>query len=163
VSPAEVARASTEVPVPPERAFALFTEQIDAWWLRDARYRAPDHGRVYFEGTAGGRLLVERRSGPPFEMGRVLEWAPGERLRLEWRAEGFGEAWTRVEVRFEPTPRGTRVAVEHSGFEELAAEHPARGGLAGEALQARWGVAWADLLVSLQRRAREAARAGPAS
>ena len=100
---------TTVVRVDPAAAFHIFTEEIDAWWKRGPGYRSAD-GAMRFE---SGRLL---EGGEP--IGRVLAWEPGARLLLEWSTWSFrpGER-TEVEVRFEAVGDGTRVTVEHRGWE----------------------------------------------
>lgn len=56
-------------------------------------------------------------------MGRVRVWEPGARLVFEYRSAFLPpEPLTEVEVRFEPIESGTRVTLEHRGFEQLPPE-----------------------------------------
>ncbi len=149
---------STVVPAEPGRAFEIFTEEIDRWWRRGPRFRwnpaGADDGVLGFEPGIGGRL-VERYDDPAaedFEVGRVLRWEPGEWLRFEFRARSFapGER-TEVEVRFDADAGGTRVTVEHTGWDAFAEDHPVRRGLKdalsfANVMRAWWG----DLALSLQ-------------
>ncbi|HEX9573513.1 MAG TPA: SRPBCC domain-containing protein [Myxococcales bacterium] len=148
----EFARVTTVVEVDPAEAFEVFTREIDAWWKRGLRYRS-GNGALRFEGGRGGRL-VEAQGGGDLEIGRVLVWEPGERLLFEWRARNFapGEV-TEVEVRFERAERGTRVVLEHRGWEAIPAKHPVRHGLAGPAFTDMMGLWWAELLTSYRTRA----------
>jgi len=147
---------TTVVAVEPRDAFEVFTQEVDAWWCRGPRFRfLPDlPARLRFEGGSGGRLLEVDDSGAEFEVGRILDWKPGERLRFEFRALAFepGDV-TEVLVRFEPVPDGTRVSIEHRGWDAFPDDHPVRHGLTGEAFDNMLGVWWGDLLVSLRRRA----------
>lgn len=145
---------TTMVAVDPDSAFEVFTAEIDSWWRRDSRYRFSGEQRMRFEPGEGGRLLAERESGDPREIGRVLVWKPPDRLVFEWRARSFAsDERTEVEVRFEVAEGGTRVTLEHRGLEALAPDHPARHGLSGEAFRSMFGLWWGDLLVSLRARA----------
>ena len=93
----------------PEAAFRMFTGEIETWWKRGPQYRL---------GNGALRFDEDRLVEGDVELGRVLVWDPGQRLRLElrnWRL-GRGEP-TQVEVRFEPAGDGTRVTVTHSGWE----------------------------------------------
>jgi len=148
----EFARVTTVVEVDPAEAFEVFTRELDAWWKRGPRYRS-GNGALRFESGRGGRL-VEAQGGGDLEIGRVLVWEPGERLVFEWRARNFapGEV-TEVEVRFERAERGTRVVLEHRGWEVIAAKHPVRHGLAGPAFTDMMGLWWAELLTSYRTRA----------
>jgi uncharacterized protein YndB with AHSA1/START domain len=120
------ATATVEVPCDPKDAFTAFTEQIGAWWRRGTRYwNDPERGvSVRFEPHVGGRLIevYDEASGEGFEIGRVTAWEPGERVAFTWRTADRAEAAsTDVDVRFAATAAGTRVTVEHSGWERLGA------------------------------------------
>jgi uncharacterized protein YndB with AHSA1/START domain len=64
-------------------------------------FRVPPNPRAGFEG------LVVRCE--------VLECEPPNRLAFSWSAGEFGD--TRVSFRLEPDGKGTRVLLEHSGFD----------------------------------------------
>jgi uncharacterized protein YndB with AHSA1/START domain len=117
-----VATAEVVVDASPEQAFALFTEEIGMWWRRDSPYwNDPERAAsILIEPRVGGRFVEvhdpETREG--FEIGHVTAWEPGRRLGLTWRQADWPDgASTDVEVRFEAAGAGTRVRLEHSGFE----------------------------------------------
>ena len=85
----------------------------------------------------------------------MLAWEPPRRLAVEWRGPNFelGQS-TRVEVRFEAAAGGTRVTVEHSGWDGLPADHPVRHGLADDAFARMWGDWWLEQMRSMKARAR---------
>ena len=145
---------TTVVEVDPQTAFAVFTGQISAWWKPKVKnlFRPGRAGSMRFEPGDGGRLLeVYGDSHEPFEVGRVLAWVPGERLVLEWRQGSFGpNEVTEVEVRFEAVEGGTRVTLEHRGWDSLPANHPARYGFSGEAFDSLIGLRWADVLTAFR-------------
>jgi uncharacterized protein YndB with AHSA1/START domain len=152
-APAEKARVTAFVAVGPAEAFHVFTEETDLWWRKGPRHRlrGDRSGVVSFEGGAAGRLVERFDDGEAFEVGKVLAWEPGARLVFEWRAWGLspGES-TEVEVRFEPAPGGTRVTLEHRGWEAVRPDHPARRGLDGEAFTSMLGLYWGELATSLR-------------
>jgi uncharacterized protein YndB with AHSA1/START domain len=155
MSEREMARVTTHVEVTPEDAFEVFTAEVDLWWRRGPRFRGGGDASVLaFEGTGAARTLVERGDGGSFEIGRVQVWEPGRRLVLDYRLRNFaaGER-TEVEVRFEPHGSGTRVTLEHRGWETIRAKHPARHGLSGEAFESMIGLHWGDLVTSFRQRA----------
>ena len=150
-----MARARTLVRVPPDEAFAVFTEEIDAWWRHGARFRPAiggERGVLGFEPAAdGGRLLERYPDGTHFELGRVRAWEPGRRLAFGMRGRDFeAEEFTHVEVRFEATPSGTLVTIENTGFEALGAGHPVRHGQDEEAFLGSMGLWWGDVLVAFR-------------
>ena len=109
----------------PQDAFALFTDEIALWWRRDTPYwNDAERGQsVRIEPGVGGRFIEvhDVDSGEGFEVGRVTAWEPGERLAFTWTQAGWPEsAETAVEVSFEAADGGTRVRLEHSGFERVA-------------------------------------------
>jgi len=138
---------STRVAAPPAEAFALFTGEIGAWWAAGAVRGARFHGELRFEPGVGGRLL-KTVGDQAFEIGRVKGWEPPARFVFECREQGEPAGpCTEVEVRFAAAGAGaTRVTLEHRGFEALPPDHPARGGLAREALLRLWGRCWTERL-----------------
>jgi SAM-dependent methyltransferase len=73
------------------------------------------------------RLGIEFDPGPQGRVtegdavvGRVTAWLPGGRLQLEWHPASWEpEHATEIELRFEPTEAGTRVTIEHRGWNRL--------------------------------------------
>lgn len=148
--------ASTVVACDPATAFELFTGQIALWWRPSPRRRVGLRGGTLgFEpprpDDPGSGRLCERIGDAVFEVGRVLVWRPGERLRFEWRAPNFepGEQ-TEVEVRFEPTDAGTRVSVEHHGWSAIP-DARLRHGMDDASFESLIGLWWGDVLVALRR------------
>ena len=160
MSESELIRVTTRVSVAQAEAFAFFTEDIDVWWKRGPRYR-----RSYDEGSTlrlepfvGGGFLETEEAGRVLELGRVLTWDPPSRLIFSFGGRDFAPGeWTEVEVSFEPDGDGTRVSVEHRGWDELPADHPARHGARGGELRGLMGHWWADLLLGLHHHANERA------
>ena len=143
---------TTIVAVDPATAFAIFTEEIDRWWKpRVPRMFCKDHaGSLRFE-TGGSGRLVEVHGDGVTEIGKILVWSPPERLVFGWREADFGAGeTTEVEVRFERVVRGTRVTVEHRGWERLPADHVSRRGYTGDAFRSMIGLRWADLVVTFR-------------
>ncbi|RKH06981.1 activator of HSP90 ATPase [Corallococcus sp. CA053C] len=146
---ADRARVTTFVAVSPLDAFEVFTQETDVWWARGPRYRglAAPQGVLRFDPPGPGGRLLETSDTEVFEIGRVLVWEPGARLVFQWRASNFapGEL-TEVEVRFEPGFGGTRVVLEHRGWDTIRADHPVRHGEDGPTTIGRMGRWWGDLV-----------------
>ncbi len=138
-----------EVAVDPATAFAIFTEEIDRWWRPGAiNWNHSDRAvGIRIEPGVGGRWLeLEADSEDGFECGRITAWEPGERFVLEYRDAGHTIDGTEVEVRFDPVADGTRVTLEHRGWEAVAAEVRAarrNGKRAGWANILLWYSDWA--------------------
>jgi uncharacterized protein YndB with AHSA1/START domain len=148
-------RVTTIVAVDAATAFAVFTADIGLWWRRDLRHglQPRPNGNLRFEAPPDGRLVEIGADGEVFEVGRVHAWQPGERLVFGWRNRAFaaGER-TEVEVRFEPVTQGTRVTLEHRGWDSLRSDHPARLGLGEPAFSTQIGRFWAERLVDVNAR-----------
>ena len=58
-----------------ERAFEVFTAEVDAWWRRGPRFRwCPERdGVMQFEPFVGGRFYERTPSGEEFDLGAVQE------------------------------------------------------------------------------------------
>lgn len=137
----------------PERAFAVFTGEIGAWWRPNGLFqttpRAP--GRLAFE---DGRLTETLANGKVFEIGKVLAWEPPEKLVFSWRQANFPpDLHTEVEVRFEGVGDETRVSVEHRGFHQVPGASAARHGFPDHALLARLADFWRAQIRAVGERA----------
>jgi uncharacterized glyoxalase superfamily protein PhnB len=118
--------ASVDVSVDPATAFEVFTKEIGSWWKpgpttwNDAT-RAVE---MRFEPGVGGRWLEvwDESTGEGFEMGRITVWEPPSRLAFAYMDNDLRDPLTEVEVRFEPVGAGTRVTLEHRGWDRVADE-----------------------------------------
>jgi uncharacterized protein YndB with AHSA1/START domain len=150
------AKATVRVAVPLERAFDVFTREIDLWWKRGPRFRfgGRSPGVLHLEPGPGGRLFEafgEGAAARVHEAGRISVWEPPSRLVFSWRNLDFAPTdTTEVEVRFEAISGGTNVTVEHRGWAALRPDHPARHGLAGAEHSREIGLWWGQLLSSLR-------------
>ena len=145
-------RVSLRVKASPARAFAVFTEEIAAWWRPNPMFaltpRSP--GRMAFEPGVGGRLVEILPSGKVFEVGVITVWEPGARLVFGWRTATFAPDWDGlVEVVFEPVGEETRVTVIHSGWLKVPRDHVARHGFPDVVFLQRYGEWWRSLLAAL--------------
>jgi uncharacterized protein YndB with AHSA1/START domain len=119
-------RKSVTVAVPRARAFDVFAGRIGEWWEASHSIgKAPQTG-VTIEPFAGGRFYETCADGARLDWGRVLVWAPPERLVLawqltsEWRFDPGFE--TEVELRFVALgPDSPRVDLEHRSIERYGA------------------------------------------
>ncbi len=152
--------ASVFVAAPPDIAFEVFTEQIDAWWRHGLKFRDGARGLsvLHLEAKLGGRLF-ETISTPGsdaahvVQTGVVTEWNPPRALRIEWRGGNFApHETTTVSVDFEPRRGGTQVTLVHSGWAALPPDHPVRHGQPVPRFIANTGMWWSDLLTSLRMR-----------
>ena len=137
--------ATVTVGCPPEDAFRVFTREMGSWWPLQAFSVAEDtHGggvkaeTVVFEEREGGRVIERRSDGSEASWATVLAWEPPRRLVLAWKPNLTDNPPTELEVTFTPDGDGTRLDLEHRGWERL-------GALAEEA-RAGYGENWNGVL-----------------
>ncbi len=120
---APVVRA-TWVRCDPQTAFEVFTRRIGAWWP------LPTHGmfgeRAGGVGFEDGRLIERSVTGEECLWGEVLVWDPPERLAFSWHPGGEPTEASEVEVGFAADGDGTRVVLEHRGWERFGESALAR-------------------------------------
>jgi uncharacterized protein YndB with AHSA1/START domain len=133
-------RKTIRVEADPDHAFRVFTDGIGRWWPLD-RYSIHEHEAetVVLEPRVGGRLYERSTSGAEADWGEILAYEPPRLVRYTWHP-GYepGAPMTEVEVRFEPEGDGTRVEIEHRGWERL-------GDLAAQK-QRGYAEGWDDVL-----------------
>lgn len=116
-------RLSVSVPLPPERAFDTFVQQMDLWWPRQGvfPYSFAPAGtrplRIRFEPQLGGRYYETFLDESEYVIGRVSVYQPPARLSYSWRDPSWaGE--TRIALRFTAEGDGARLSYEQDGFED---------------------------------------------
>jgi uncharacterized protein YndB with AHSA1/START domain len=124
-----VVRKAITVRAPIERAFEVFTAQITTWWpLREHSIGEALAESVTMEGREGGRLFECQVGGGQAEWGTVTIWDPPHRVSFTWHPGRDPVTAQEVDVRFSEEGSGTRVELEHRGWEKL-------GERAAEAIQ----------------------------
>lgn len=121
IKPAPV-RKRLHVNTTPERAFAVFTARMHAWWPLDhSLLQGKPRQDVIIEPRSGGRWFERATDGSECTWGRVLAWEPPGRVLLAWQIDA---TWrfdpdfvTEVEIRFIPEGGATRVELEHRNLE----------------------------------------------
>jgi uncharacterized protein YndB with AHSA1/START domain len=112
-----------------ERAFRVFTSEIDRWWPRHYHIGKSPLKQAIIEPRVGGRWYAICADGTECDTGKVLTWDPPKRLVLAWQ---INAEWrhdptflTEVEVTFtEEGPRRTRVELEHRNLERFGPSAP---------------------------------------
>jgi uncharacterized protein YndB with AHSA1/START domain len=116
----EVVRKSVTVDCTVEEAFRIFTADAMSWWPYESNSIHQTVSEIVFEPQVGGEVYEVAESGERGHWATVLEWDPPSRLVLAWNIRRTDEEPTEVEVRFTAGERGTRVELEHRGWERLA-------------------------------------------
>jgi uncharacterized protein YndB with AHSA1/START domain len=130
VSATDVVTTITEVEVDPTTAFEIFTSEIDSWYVRGPHsWKNPERAvGIRFEPGVGGRWIEvwDEATGEGYDFARITAWEPGVRLVLDYLLHDGGHV-TEVEIRFEPIESGTRVVLEHRGWDTLPPDVAAAG------------------------------------
>jgi len=106
---------------PVAATFEHFTADIGRWWpLKEGFSRGGERANeIILEGRVGGRFFERYTDGEESVIGRVTAFEPPARVVFTWR-QATWNADTEVEVRFAGEGDGTRVTLEHRGWEALA-------------------------------------------
>jgi uncharacterized protein YndB with AHSA1/START domain len=123
-APATSVHKSINVDVPVERAFKVFTEQMDAWWSPDHHILDAPLAKMVFEPRVGGRIYDVGTDGSECHWSRVLAYDPPRRvvfswdINLQWQIEKDHDKTSEIEVTFTPDGEGrTRVDLEHRNLD----------------------------------------------
>jgi uncharacterized protein YndB with AHSA1/START domain len=117
-------RHSITVDAPIERAFHVFTQEMESWWPPDHHIIDAPLAQMVCEPRVGGDIYDVGTDGSRCRWARVLEYEPPTRfafswdINLEWKIETDHERTSEVAIAF--TPEGenrTRVDLEHRGLE----------------------------------------------
>jgi hypothetical protein len=74
---------------------------------------------IVVEPRRGGRIFERDAEGTEHEWGSVTRWDPPNGLSYSWHLGREREHATEVEIRFLPETEGTRVEIEHRGWDTL--------------------------------------------
>ena len=102
-----------------DTAFQVFTHEIGTWWPTETHsINAGEVREVVWEEREGGEVYEISVTGERCRWATVLTWEPPHRLVIAWQVNP-DRLGTEVEVRFTPEAGGTRVELEHRGWESL--------------------------------------------
>lgn len=123
----------------PPQAFQLFTTGFSRWWpLASQSVFEDDALHCLFEARAGGRVYEVSRQGGEALWGSVLLCEPPRRLAFTWHPGRPPMTAQEVTLHFHPSEGGTRLELNHLGWEYLGAR-------AAEARH-RYDTGWDDVL-----------------
>ena len=127
-----IVRETVRVDAPPHAAFELFTAGIGRWWPLHEGFsygegRAAD---IFLEARVGGRFYERFVDGDELQVGQVVACDPPNSIVFTWRAPDW-DGSTEVEVTFTADGGGTRVDLEHRGWERIGPQGDEIGGTFG--------------------------------
>ena len=142
----EPINASVTVRRSPEDAFRVFTQDMGSWWplqaFSMAAGRDEDRGvkaeTIVFEERVGGRVYEVMSDGTEGTWATIVAWDPPRSFVLAWKPNLTDNPPTELEITFTPERGGTRVDLEHRGWERL-------GALAAQA-RSGYGENWTGVL-----------------
>ncbi|GGJ80873.1 hypothetical protein GCM10010123_08440 [Pilimelia anulata] len=105
------------LPVPPARAFRLFTAEYGGWWpLRTHSVGGERSGGVHFGGAAGEQIIEQLADAEPVTWGTLTVWDPPYRVAFTWHPGRPEPEATRIEVTFIGVDDRTEVTLRHTGW-----------------------------------------------
>ena len=141
----EAVRKSLVVNCSPERAFEVFTREVGTWWpVHEHSIGGDKITEVVWDEHVGGRIYEKHSDGSEGEWGRVVAWDPPNRFVMSWYPGKDAGVATELEVRFSPEDDGTRVDLEHRGWEIFAEE--------GQQTRDNYDSGWPTVLGYLERK-----------
>lgn len=104
------------LPLDQAQAFDLFTARMGEWWPLAGYSVDGEASRGVVLSEAGA--IETLGDGSTSIWGEVLEWRPPSHVCFSWHpGRDPGPSQTQVSVSFDTVPSGTRVRLEHSGWE----------------------------------------------
>jgi uncharacterized protein YndB with AHSA1/START domain len=137
-------RTEVVVEAPIERAFEVFTAEMESWWDPDHHLIEAPLAEMVVEPRVGGRIFDRGTDGSECHWSRVLAWEPPTLfvfswdINTRWEIETDLEKTSEVAVTFTAEgPDRTRVELEH--------RHLDRHGEGWEGMRDAVGSGWSDL------------------
>ena len=100
-------------------AFDLWTRRTNSWWPKDHTLTGTADVDVNIEPFVGGRIFERSSEGTLHHWGTVTNWEPPRRFAYEWFIAGDASDASLVEIDFRDVDDGTRIEINHSGWERL--------------------------------------------
>lgn len=120
----EPLRFAFDVACSVEHAFRVWTAGIGSWWPADHSVSGEPGLTVVLEPGEDGRIFERTSDGAEHQWGEITVWEPPHHLGYRWYLRADRADATDVSIRFLSSESGTRVEIEHDGWERLGA----RGG-----------------------------------
>jgi uncharacterized protein YndB with AHSA1/START domain len=118
----EAVRKTVTVDCAVEEAFRVFTADARSWWpTGEHSLHGEKVADVVFEPRVGGEVYELTGNGEKGHWATVVAFEPPSRLVLSWEVSERA-AGTEIEVRFAEEGAGTRVDLEHRGWESSQLE-----------------------------------------
>lgn len=117
-------QATVRVQLPPNKAFARFTQDFQSWWPREYTWSQTTLDRIGIEPRPGGLCYEIGPHGFRVDWGQVRTWAPPRHLVLLWQIGPHRDPQpdpakaSEIDIGFSPIHQHlTEVTLTHRGFE----------------------------------------------
>jgi uncharacterized protein YndB with AHSA1/START domain len=118
----EPLRLSYDIDCPAHHAFVTWTRKIAKWWPESHTTTGTPGATVVLDGRVGGRIYERTPDGREVDWGEVRRWEPPHHLAYLWHIRRDRADATDVALTFvHRGPRGTRLEIDHRGWERLGA------------------------------------------
>ena len=111
------------VPLPPDRAFDLFTNRMARWWPLDKHSLSAGDGKVAQDVAitpkVGGDVTETKHNGTTVVWGKVVTWQPGKAFAMTWQLDRPEDEVTYLTITFDAEDDGTRVTLIHDGWDAI--------------------------------------------
>ena len=135
-------RQQIVVDAPVDRAFRVFTEQMDRIKPREHNMLGVDIEKTVFEPRAGGRIYDRGTDGSECEWATVLAYEPPDRVVFSWNVSPYWQVETgRREAQRGRGPLHRREPRTHSGRARASPPRPSRRRL-GRSARRRGSARW---------------------
>ena len=114
-------RKTVTVPLPVEKAFSLFTAGINTWWPFEEHSIGGEKTESATFDVDAKRVYERDSDGSERDWADIMAWEPPNRFLLNWRVNP-ARPNTELEVSFSAEGDGTRVELEHRGWEKYGPE-----------------------------------------
>ena len=115
----EPLRIAFEVECSPDHAFDTWTGKATSWWPPEHTVSHQQGAEIVFEPRVGGRIFERTADGREIDWGQITEWDRPRRIRYSWHIATDRMNATDVSIDFHGAPSGTRIEIEHGGWDRL--------------------------------------------
>lgn len=117
---------SVTVPLSPQDAFDLFTENMDTWWPGEnhsvSAQKNVEFKNIRFPKHVGEDIVEQDANDDTHIWGSIIAYHPGKYLAFHWHPGRPADQATVVTVTFTQSAQGTRCDLTHGGFDILGPE-----------------------------------------